>query len=231
MKTQGAVIAGASRGIGQAVAVTLARRGYRVVLLGRDADGLRKTARKCAGRAVPIPGDLTVDMQLLCAAVRRALPSIDILWLGAAGFSELPLRRQSDADVRDLIRAGYESQVELTRRLYPLLKRGGAKIIGACSDWSEFGSGGPSVFGSTKVALAGFLDKLRAEALTDGIRVTALKMGNAGNLEGFGLDDVQRQLRKSGRRLVSLRDICDAVEFIIDRRTAMVSELSIIPGE
>jgi len=227
------VIIGASRGIGQAVAVTLARHGFETILLGRTRAGLEETASQCQifCRAHVIASDITCELPYIISEIQRIASQINFLWLGAAGFSDEPLARSSSEQVREMIRSGYESLVEFVQCAYPLLCAGRAHVIGACSDWSDFHSGGPSLFGSTKVALAGFLDKLRDEVKHDGVLVSSLKMGNVGNLEGYGLEESQRQLRETGRKMVSLQDVCEAVEFILSRKTGVVSELTLIPGE
>jgi short-subunit dehydrogenase len=228
-----AVIIGASRGIGQAVAVTLARRGFETILIGRTKSGLKTTASQCDEfcRAHVLAGDITSELSTIIRKIKKITPKIHLVWLGAAGFAEKPISKSSPELIKELIRSGYEALVEFVHRAYPMLRSGQAQIIGACSDWSEFHSGGPSIFGSTKVALAGFLDKLREEVRADGISVAALKMGNVGNLEGYSLGETERQLRETGRKMVSLQDVCEAVEFILSRRTGVVSELTLVPGE
>lgn len=233
MNRRYAVIAGASRGIGQAIAMTLAQKGYVNILIGRSKEGLEETAALC-GRfteANIIAADVTCELSRVVDEIKKLTSHVNFLWLGTAGFSDEQISQVPAQTIREFIRSGYESLVELVHLLYPLLADGHAHIVGACSDWSDLHSGGPSVFGSTKVALAGFLDKLRAEAKGDSIQVTALKMGNVGNLEGFGLDDFGRQYQETGTRMVALRDVCDAIEFIISRKTGTVAEMTLVPAE
>jgi NADP-dependent 3-hydroxy acid dehydrogenase YdfG len=233
MKTKCAVIVGASRGIGQAIACTLARTGYVPILVGRARDGLDETAAMCREHADAkvVVGDITSDLSRVGEEIRALTSEVNFFWLGAAGYSEEPVSTLAPITIRDFIRSGFESLVEMTHVLYPMLAEGRAHVVGACSDWSDFRSGGPSVFGSTKVALAGFLDKLRDEVKGDGIRVTALKMGSVGNLEGYGLADLERQQRETGTRLVALQDVCDAIEFILSRKTGTVSEMTLLPAD
>lgn len=228
-----AVIVGASRGIGQAVAVTLAKRHYEVILIARTDEGLKETAVLCGDNAIThvIPGDITIDLENIVKKIGEITNKVNLLWLGAAGYSEDALSEMTPDIIRSFIRSGFESLVELTHRVYPLLDSHGAQIIGACSDWSDFHTSGPSVFGSTKVALAGFLDKLRVEARKDNIHVTILKMGNVGNTAGYKLGESDRQLRETGRSYVSLDDICDVINFIISRKIGTISELTILPAE
>ena len=231
MNERNAVIVGASRGIGQALAIHLSRIGYKPLLVARDEGGLEETSQNCLSNTHPvnIVGDVTEDISSIISRIEEHVDAVHLLWLGSAGYSEAPLSQTPVDEIKSLIRSGYESQVELVNRMYPLLKAGRAHIFGACSDWSDFHSGGPSVFGSTKVALAGFLDKLREEVREDGIKVTALKMGSVGNLGGYSLDEWEQQVSESGEKYVSLKDVCEAVEFAFSRKSGIVSELTIIP--
>ena len=52
-----------------------------------------------------------------------------------------------------------------------------------------------------------------------------------GNVEGYGINETDRQLRETGRKMVSLQDVCEAIEFILSRKTGVVSEISLIPGD
>jgi short-subunit dehydrogenase len=233
MQKKYAVIIGASRGIGQAIAITLSSKGFSTILVGRSKDGLEETAAICAKHAESkiIVGDITSNISEIVTNVNSITSSISVLWLGAAGFSEEPVSQIDAVSIRELIRSGFESLVEMVHYLYPLLAEGRGHVIGACSDWSDFLSGGPSVFGSTKVALAGFLDKLRVEARPDGVQVTALKMGNVSNSQGFRLGDTDRQIQETGTSLVALEDVCAAIEFIISRKTGTISEMTLIPAD
>lgn len=233
MQKKCAVIIGASRGIGQAIAITLSSKGFSTLLVGRSKEGLDKTAATCAKHAESkvIVGDITYNLPEIIASIKSITSSISVLWLGAAGYSDEPASKIDVGSIRELIRSGFESLVEVIHYLYPLLVEGRGHVIGACSDWSDFLSGGPSVFGSTKVALAGFLDKLRAEAKPDGIQVTALKMGNVSNTQGFGIGEVDRQIQDTGTSLVALEDVCAAIEFIISRKTGTISEMTLIPAD
>jgi short-subunit dehydrogenase len=233
MQKKYAVIIGASRGIGQAIAITLSSKGFSTVLVGRSKEGLEETAAICAKHAESkiIVGDITSNISEIVTNVKSITSAISVLWLGAAGFSEEPVSQIDAASIRELLRSGFESLVEIVHYLYPLIAEGRGHVIGACSDWSDFLSGGPSVFGSTKVALAGFLDKLRTEAKSDGIQVTALKMGNVSNTQGFGLGETDRQIQETGTSLVALEDVCAAIEFIISRKTGTISEMTLIPAD
>src|SRR6187551_421450 len=76
-----ALVTGAGRGIGRAVAERLAAEGYRVALTARSEDQLRETAAALAGESLVLPGDMlepTVPDQVI-GEVERAWGPVDVL--------------------------------------------------------------------------------------------------------------------------------------------------------
>lgn len=93
-----AVVTGASRGIGRAIAVGYARAGASVVVAGRDSGRLQPTVDEIAtlgGRAIPIAADVTVaaDVTRLAAEAEEALGPIDVLVNNAGGS---PIYRRAE---------------------------------------------------------------------------------------------------------------------------------------
>src|SRR5438105_5035022 len=84
MQTKTAIITGANRGIGKAIAMRLAKDGAQIVLAARDRQALDETVREIqhtGGRAVPVPLDLRLPESAaqLVAAALTAFEQIDIL--------------------------------------------------------------------------------------------------------------------------------------------------------
>lgn len=80
-----AIVTGAGSGIGRAVAIALAAAGWQVVLAGRNADALDRTARAAAGETLPVPTDVTdaVAVDALFEAARERFGRVDLLFNNA----------------------------------------------------------------------------------------------------------------------------------------------------
>jgi NAD(P)-dependent dehydrogenase (short-subunit alcohol dehydrogenase family) len=94
LETKTAIIAGASRGIGRAIAHRFIAEGAeRVFITGRDPDRLRATAEELGPRATPVPGDVAdlTDLDRLYATVAETVSHLDIVVANAAVGLTAPL--------------------------------------------------------------------------------------------------------------------------------------------
>ncbi len=102
-----AMVTGAGSGIGRAVAIALAGKGYRLVLAGRRADPLEETAGLCAGAAEPplcVPTDVAdaASVEALFAATVARFGRVDLLFNNAGvnggrfAIEDMPLERWRD---------------------------------------------------------------------------------------------------------------------------------------
>ncbi|WP_328605425.1 SDR family oxidoreductase [Amycolatopsis sp. NBC_00345] len=168
-----ALVTGASRGIGAAVAHQLAPT-HRLLLGGRDEVALAKVAAELPG-AQPWPVDLT-DPGALAEATSRIV-GLDVL-VHSAGAAQLGAVADSPADVW---RANFEVNVvavaELTRLLLPALRaaRGHVVVINSGAGRSARAGWGP--YAASKFAARAFADTLREEEGPNGLRVTSIYPG------------------------------------------------------
>ncbi|HVV14027.1 SDR family oxidoreductase [Amycolatopsis sp.] len=168
-----ALVTGASRGIGAAIAHVL-MPDHQVLLGGRDADALAKRAEELPG-ARPWPVDLT-DF----AAVREAAAQIDRLdvLVHSAGVVELGTVAESDADSW---RRNYEvnviAVVELTRLLLPALRAANGHVVVINSGAGRNANPGWGAYAASKHAVRAFADALRSEEERNGLRVTTVYPG------------------------------------------------------
>jgi 3-oxoacyl-[acyl-carrier protein] reductase len=180
-----AVITGGSKGIGYAVAKSLAGEGCKVVISARDAAVLNTSAkqlRKDSERnveVVPIACDVRNPdaVERLFSAVRERFGTIDVLF-NNAGISQppTPLEQTSLEMWRDQIDTNLTGLFLCTRAALPLMKSG-ATIINNLSAAAK--QVFPNYYGYTaaKTGALGFTLSLRAELIARGIRVTALMPG------------------------------------------------------
>ena len=168
-----ALITGASRGLGRALATGLAAAGYGVVIDARDpralhlaADAIRAGARRAdhAGADVTaLPGDITdpAHRAVLCAA-----GEIDLLVNNAGTLGAAPLPALADYPVEQL-RAAFEANViapiALTQLFLPVLRERGGAILNVTSDAAVEPYAGWGGYGAAKAAIEQASNVLAAE--------------------------------------------------------------------
>jgi NAD(P)-dependent dehydrogenase (short-subunit alcohol dehydrogenase family) len=158
-----AILTGASRGLGLALARALSERGWRVVVDARDGDALAEAAGGLAG-VVPIPGDVT-DGEHRRALVEAAGARIDLLVNNASRLGPSPQPALADYPLEELARV-YEANLfaplALAQLALPRLAPGAA-IVDVTSDAAVEAYEGWGGYGSSKAALDQLTAILAAE--------------------------------------------------------------------
>ncbi|MFI6392825.1 SDR family NAD(P)-dependent oxidoreductase [Nonomuraea sp. NPDC050547] len=178
-----ALVTGASRGIGRAIALAYARAGADVALVSRSAESLGEVAKEISelGRsAFAVPADLT-DREAAAAAVRtsiEALGHVDIVVNNAGGSNflvEFKDLRLSGWD--KLMRLNLDSAVSVCHAIAPhLLERGSGSVINVGSAAAR---GAPFLapYAAAKAGLVALTKSLAIEWARAGVRVNALCPG------------------------------------------------------
>jgi len=182
-----ALVTGASRGIGRAIATTLAGAGARVVVTARSQDGLEETKAAIesdGGSAVVVPADLDRDDELrrLVGTATAAGDGVDILVNNAAahrlsmlGPSHLMPIESFDATVLTNLRAPFL----LTQLVVnDMIERGrGGVVIHITSVSQAVGAANLGAYSATKAAVARWAEASAAEWGAYGIRVNCVAPG------------------------------------------------------
>jgi NAD(P)-dependent dehydrogenase (short-subunit alcohol dehydrogenase family) len=178
MNNPTALITGASRGLGRALAAGLAREGFDLIIDARDraaldaaAGALRPAgpaAQRPGSRAVTaIPGDVT-DPLHRSALVDAAGGRLDLLVNNAGTLGASPLPALADYPVAEL-RAAFEANViapiALTQLALPLLRASGGAVLNITSDAAVEAYAGWGGYGAAKAALEQASNVLAAEEL------------------------------------------------------------------
>jgi NADP-dependent 3-hydroxy acid dehydrogenase YdfG len=229
-----AIVTGASSGIGQAIAVSLARHGATVCASGRDAKRLRQTmvGMRSRSRAVSFEGDLTLadNIDRLQKLVVTQFGRLDIL-VHSAGMMRNDLTSNSrlsdfDAQYAVNIRAPYA----LTKCLLPMLKDCRGQIVfinsslGVNAKRPEVGQ-----YAATKHAMKAFADSLREEVNSDGIRVLTVYPGRTATPRQKRLHQ-QENKHYRPESLLQPEDIASVVAHCLALpRTAEVTDIHIRP--
>ena len=169
------VLTGATGGIGRAIALQLAARGARLILVARNAARLEELRDELGGdphRVVAADLDTAAGRQLVVEACGTG-PGPDLL-INNAGISEFEfLESQSDDSIRQLVDTNLVSPMLLTRRLLPLLQRQKrSQVINIGSTFGSIGYPGFSAYCASKFGLRGFTEALRRELAGTPTRVS-----------------------------------------------------------
>ena len=182
-KNRNAWITGASSGIGQALALEMARAGAKLILSARRRDRLEETASRCrafGAKATILPLDLSrvEDLAGAAAEAESRLGQIDML-LNVAGVGQRGCALDTDFKVaRRIMDVDFWGAVELTRALAPgMIKRGAGQIVVLTSVLGKFGASRRSFYSASKHALHGWFDSFREEILGSGVEVTLIAPG------------------------------------------------------
>ncbi len=178
-----AIVTGAGRGIGRAVAAAFAREGAAVVLAARSAPELDATARQIAeagGRASALPADVS-DEAAVGALVKRALAEygrIDVLVTaaGAAGFGSVADSKPTEWD--QMLAVNLRGAMLCCRAVLPAMmaeRRG--TIINIGSVVTSRVLAGSAAYTASKYGLLGFSRVLAEEMRPHGVRVGILSAG------------------------------------------------------
>lgn len=174
-----AIVAGASRGIGRATAVTLAAEGCRVVLAARGEDALREAeaeAQATGAETLAIPCDLTTaaDAERLVSATAKHFGRIDAL-VTSIHFSA---RGTEDEAWRESFDVLFLPAARLTRLVIPHMQAvGGGAIVHLSSIFGKEAGGQPA-YNAMKAALISHAKAMALALAPDGIRVNTVAPGS-----------------------------------------------------
>jgi 3-oxoacyl-[acyl-carrier protein] reductase len=216
---QTALVTGASRGIGRAIAVALGKAGASVfVHYHRQREAAQALAKEI-GAARIMQGDLG-SMESIDAMVGELKDvKLDILVNNAGVWGGTPFGGTPLADLETLLNVNVKGMFWLTQGLLPCL-RDGARIVNLSSIAGRLGTaGGRSVYGATKAAVDAFTRNWALELAPRRILVNAVAPGYVETdmtMEFFGDEKVrQRAVERSPLgRLGNAEEVADAVLFL-----------------
>jgi NAD(P)-dependent dehydrogenase (short-subunit alcohol dehydrogenase family) len=193
-----ALVTGASRGIGEAIARKLAREGLRVAAMGRDRTALERVATACDGAAFAC--DLTApgEVALALSNIERVLGPIDVLVNNAGIAESAPVELTDDAMIERTFAVNVWPVMRLCRELVPkMAKRGWGRVINVASNAGLTGYAYTSAYCASKHAVVGFTRALAAEIARSGVTVNAICPGFVDT--EMTVAAVERIVKKTGR--------------------------------
>ncbi len=220
LKGKNAIVTGASRGIGKALACTAASLGINVAIAARQEAPLKETAaeieKKYKVKVLAVPCDVTklADLENLVNKTKEKLGQIDILINNAGVSSQYPFEKQPLEDFEKLAHTNYLGYVRLIRLVInDMIERKSGAIINMVSGSTLCDPLPRSfiVYSSLKMGLRAFSKALFWEMRDRGIKVTSLLPG----VTDTDLTGKLEEITADASRLMSTKAIEDAVKFAL----------------
>jgi NAD(P)-dependent dehydrogenase (short-subunit alcohol dehydrogenase family) len=176
-----ALVTGASKGIGRATALALARQGARVVLVSRNRDGalgaLEAEIRAKDGQAWAIPADVSNsgDVQRLVRETIDRFGVIDIAVCNAGVYLRRPIRDVRLEEIERVMGINFYGTVHVIQAVLPLmLARRSGHIVAVTSVDGRKGLPPDGAYVASKFAATGFMDVLRQELHGTGVYASTI---------------------------------------------------------
>jgi NAD(P)-dependent dehydrogenase (short-subunit alcohol dehydrogenase family) len=175
-----AVVTGAGRGIGRAVAVRLSAEGHRVALTARTEDELAATADLCAGETLVLPADITESAAVnrLFGVVEEAWGRVDVLVANAGAGTSAPLAKTTDEQWARMLDLNLTAPFRCIRRVVPgMVRRGYGRVVVVASVAAKRGEPYVSAYTASKHGILGVVRSAAAELAATGVTVNAVCPG------------------------------------------------------
>lgn len=176
------LITGASSGIGRALALTMAEKGYHVFLSGRNENALREVKQLCetnGARAAYAIADVAQkqDCMNLIEQTKKTFGTLHIL-INNAGISMRALFQDCEVEVLEkVMNTNFWGTVYCTKYALPEIIKNKGQIVGISSIAGYRGLPARSGYSASKFAMNGFLESLRTELLYTGVNVMTVAPG------------------------------------------------------
>ena len=226
-----AVITGAGKGIGKAIALSLAKAGYNLAICSRTLDDLEKLQKEIEIlnpniRVLVKKTDLGKKTEVFEFAkfVKSGFDDLDVLINNAGIFLPGSVLDEDDGSIETTMNINVYSAYHLTRQLMDLIKNNHhGHIFNMCSIASFMAYANGGSYTISKFALLGFSKVLREELKTEGIKVTSIMPGATWSHSWKGAD-------LPDSRLMKPEDIAETVMSALRMSpSAVVEEIIIRP--
>jgi 3-oxoacyl-[acyl-carrier protein] reductase len=225
-----ALVTGAGRGIGKAVALSLAKLGCRLVLAARTTVELEKVGldiQNDKGMAITIPTDLTrdEDIETLIRKSEREFGGVDILINNAGWGKRASVVRAKIEDWDQTFRVNLRAPMLLAQRFLPaMIEKGWGAVINIGSVSGKSGEANGAAYSASKFGLIGFTQSLFEEVREHNIKVAVI-------LPGFVDTPMIPPVKHLDRgKMIQADDVAQAILYILKApTTACPVEITIRP--
>ncbi len=240
LKDKTAIVTGASRGIGRAIAETFVREGARVVICGRKADTLAQVAREIGPAVRPVVCHVgrAEQVQALVETATREFGRIDILVNNAAtNVAQAPCLELDEGMFDKMIEINLKSAFRLIQAVAPgMCARGAGSIINIASISGIRPQFEGLLYSMTKAALLMMTQSYALELGPKGVRVNAIAPGliQTALSEYYWKDEARRQKRIEDQPIRHLGQPAEIAEIAAllasDRSSFMTGQTVVVDG-
>ena len=233
MTGQVALVTGASKGIGQAVAHRLSAAGYRVALLARDKAALEDVAAALPGETLVVPADVTdpAALDAAFATVEGAWQRVDVLVVNAGAGASSPLVDTTDEEWLRMLDLNLTAPFRCLRRALPgMVDNGWGRVVVVASVAAKRGETRIAAYTASKHGVLGLVRSAASEHARTGVTVNAVCPGyvdtpmtddsvaNIAARTGKSLEEARELLaqRQPIRRLVTSDEVAQAVLLCVE---------------
>lgn len=222
-----AIITGAGRGIGRAVALTFARAGANVVLASRTATELNETASEvtaAGGRALAAPCDVTSRSAVaeLVSAALKETGRLDIVVNNAGVFIWKALQNLTEEEWDKILGTNLKASYLLIHAALPaLIKSGRGRVVNIASIHGTVGDANVVAHCAAKFGLVGLTKALARELREVGVTVNAVCPGSTDNKSRDTVPLVARQ--SPLKEKLSAHDVSEAALFLASPAAAAIT--------
>lgn len=227
-----ALVTGAGRGIGQAVAARLSADGYRVALTARSEDQLQATARLCRGETLVLPADMLdpAAPDRVVSQVEQEWGPVSVLVANAGAGESSPVARLTDEMWQRQIDLNLTAPFRCLRRVVPaMVEQGYGRVVVLASVAAKRGEPYIAAYTAAKHGVLGLVRSAAAELARTGVTVNAVCPGYVdtpmtdGTVEtivsttGRSPVEARQTLERKQPigRLISVDEVSDAVMFCV----------------